>query len=1601
MFLTPTEAVLVLRKPDTPGAQEASLRPHRPGNIDQAKPGAQDGASAVVRIKLIDANSSPEIAGVEELPGKVNYFVGNDQRKWRTNVRTYRKVWYKDVYPGIDLVYYGNQGQLEYDFVVAPGADPSVISLAFENTENMRLGEQGDLVVSVAGGEVRQHKPLVYQEVDGVRQEIAGDYVLKDNLQVGFTVAAYDARRPLIIDPVLVYASYLGGSALDVGNDIAVDSSGNAYVTGRAVSADFPTANPFQATFAGSNGDAFVTKVNAAGSALVYSTFLGGSSFEEGIGIAVDSSGNAYLTGITQSTTNFPTVNPLQGIHGGGGNFQDVFITKVNAAGSALVYSTFLGGQCDDSGRGIALDSSNNAYVTGTTGNCNVNNFPTLNPIQGTFGGRGDVFITKVNAAGSALVYSTFLGGSGFDGGGGIAVDNSGNAYVAGHAGSADFPTTNPFQAIFGGSSDAFVAKVNAAGSALVYSTFLGGSSGEFGRDIAVDGSGNAYVTGTTASTDFPTANPFQATFGGSFNDAFVAKVDPSQVGLASLVYSTYLGGNNQEFGRGIAVDGSGNAYVTGRTFSANFPTLNPFQGLGAAYVTKLDTSGSALVFSSHLGGGSQLGHAIAVDSSGNAYVTGSTSGMVTVNPFQATFGGSLDAFVAKIGPATCTDNDGDGFGSPGNASCPNGAAEDCNDSVSTIFPGGSEICDGFDNDCSGVIDDNIAPVLTTCGVGVCTGNAGLLSCLAGSLVDSCDPSAGATAEVCDALDNDCNAVVDDGIAAVATTCGVGVCTGNAGLLSCLAGSLVDSCDPLGGASAEVCDALDNDCNDVVDDGIADIATGSGVGECQSQIQSCSGGAFTIVQTAIVPATELCDGLDNDCNDVVDDGIADIATGSDVGECQSQIQSCSGGAFAIIQTAIGPATELCDGLDNDCNDVVDNGIADILSGSDVGECQSQIQSCSGGAFTIVQTAIGPATELCDGLDNDCNDVVDNGIADILSGSDVGECQSQIQSCSGGAFTIVQTAIGPATELCDGLDNDCNDVVDNGIADILSGSDVGECQSQIQSCSGGAFTIVQTAIGPATELCDGLDNDCNDVVDNGIADILSGSDVGECQSQIQSCSDGAFAIIQTAIGPATELCDGLDNDCNDVVDNGIADIVTGSNVGECQSEIQSCSGGAFTIVQTAIGPAAELCDGLDNDCNDVVDNGIADIATGSGVGECQSQIQSCSGGAFTIIQTAIVPATELCDGLDNDCNAVVDDGELNISANTHTVGAGTHPGSTKDPLAGIVVCAYDKSEGSCSRDTCGGISHQHYQCIVDSCGTDDGEQIFCCTTDDNGECAINAPPGDYIAISDDATKTTLPDPLGVSASDLVCQEVMQKHLQQIVKADGKKVPGKTSRRTGSEVLVIEPEFIEWTGSQELYPFVFETVGDWEVTTAVTPPEGFVSDYDVLAELVVNEVEAVQFTITDIGSDWVPTEAKHTVSHNGRRQVILSRVGVKLASDLAQQKGLARSGHVLNQRGKPVSEAGFDPRAPRSCEIVGWIEPSALDANWTVMVRVDVSTDLTLQITRGEGLVVETLASGNYTSGDYEFTWDAGNLGSGRYFVTLVAGQMVQKVPLIEE
>jgi hypothetical protein len=609
-----------------------------------------------LRMKFLGGNRTPEVTGVEEMAGKSNYFVGNDPAKWQTNVPAYAKVRYKDLYPGIDLVYYGNQHQLEYDLVVAPGADPGKIGIEVKAAHKLALSEAGDLVATMSGGEIRWHKPVVYQEKDGVKREIAAKYVMRGKNSVGFELAEYDRKRTLIFDPVLDYSTYLGGSGQDNAYGLALDSSGSAYVAGFTTSSNFPIVNALQSTYAGSECG-FVAKLNPAGSALIYSTYICGSSGQDSAsGIAVDNAGAAYVGGFTKST-DFPTVNPLQATYGGG--YSDAFVAKLSPSGSSLVYSTYLGGSAwDTAGRPLAVDNSGAVYVAGSTGSTD---FPTKNAFQPAYGGGdGDAFVAKISPSGSALIYSTYLGGSGDELGGAIALDSSGNAYVTGSTTSTDFPLLHPFQGHYtgnGNGGNAFVAKLNPSGSALVYGTYLGGTQADGAGAIAVDSSGSAYVAGSTSSQDFPLKNPFQSVIVGGFH-AFVTKFSPAG---DSLVYSTYLGGSGIDAAGSIAIDNSGNAYLTGSTTSRDFPTSNPIQPNLAcqspncfnAFVAELNPSGEGLVYSSYLGGsGADNGTAIAIDSSGRVYVTGYTVSPdfpTTSVSFQPIFGGAQDGFITKM----------------------------------------------------------------------------------------------------------------------------------------------------------------------------------------------------------------------------------------------------------------------------------------------------------------------------------------------------------------------------------------------------------------------------------------------------------------------------------------------------------------------------------------------------------------------------------------------------------------------------------------------------------------------------------------------------------------------------------------------------------------------------------------------------------------------------------------------------------------------------------------------------------------------------------------------------------------------------------------
>jgi Ca2+-binding RTX toxin-like protein len=641
----------------------------------------------VLGLDLLGSAPGSEASGVGALPGKVNSFIGDDPSRWRSGIPTYSRVRYDGVYPGIDLDYYGNQRRLEYDFRLAPGADPERIALHLRGADSLRLAPNGDLVIDAGKATIRQRAPVAFQTIAGERSAVDSAYELHGST-VGFSLGRYDHARPLTIDPlVLAYSTLVGGGASDEARAIAVDSAGAAYLTGSTGSTGatgYPTQDPFQGSLAGGSTDAFVTKLNPdSGGAvtLAYSTYLGGTGNDYGFQIAVDSAGAAYVTGRTGSSgvgTGFPTQDPFQPDNGGG---DDAFVTKLNPdSGGAvtLAYSTYLGGGGGETPLGIAVDSAKAAYVTGQTDSSGGTPFPTEDPLSvgATNQGGIDAFVTKLNpdSGGPAtLAYSTYLGGDDNDVGNSVAVDSAGAAYLTGYTGGGvvtPFPTEDPFQAMPQGSGDAYVTKLNSDPGGtndvtLAYSTFLGGGGQDRGQGIAVDSAGAAYLTGYTLSgggTPFPTQDALDTTLDGN-EDGFVTKLNPHSGGALTLAYSTYLGGgSDNDEGKDIAVDSAGAAYISGATSSSGttpFPTKDAIQGGNGggvdAFVTTLnpDTGGAVgLGFSTYLGGGGgDTGYGIARDSAGAIYVGGQTngSGFPTQDPFQATNQGVNDVFAARL----------------------------------------------------------------------------------------------------------------------------------------------------------------------------------------------------------------------------------------------------------------------------------------------------------------------------------------------------------------------------------------------------------------------------------------------------------------------------------------------------------------------------------------------------------------------------------------------------------------------------------------------------------------------------------------------------------------------------------------------------------------------------------------------------------------------------------------------------------------------------------------------------------------------------------------------------------------------------------------
>ncbi len=652
MYFTPTEAITVLsRAVDSSNTKGI----HEPKKLFEPV----ERETSVLRMAVVGANQKARISGRDKLPGNSNYFKGNDPSKWQKNVSNYKEVRYEEVYPGIDLVYYGNQKKLEYDFVVKPGADPKNIELDFNGTDSMLIDESGDLVLKTKIGKVIQHAPIIYQTIDGKKKTIEGKYIIKDNHNVAFQLAAYNPNHNLVIDPVLGFSTYLGGSDRDFGSGIAIDDSGNIFVTGTTYSADFDVLNEIE----GNNGpvvnfsDVFVLKITQTGfgPVLAYSTYLGGSETDIANDIALDTAGNVYVTGSTDSS-DFNSVNSIEPHN----QHIDVFVFKLEHTGNtpSLSWSTFLGGSQLDFGNGIAVDHEGGVYVTGFTGSLDFN---VLNEIEGP-SPLSNAIVFKISQSGNvpSLAWSTYLGGSGGDVGQKIAVNALGSIYVTGYTWSIDFDTLNPIEVDGDGSlSDAFILKLSQTGNipSLLWSTYLGGNAHDIPKGLALDNAGNTYVTGETESSDFNMVNPIEGYNGES--DVFVTKISENG-NIPFLAFSTYFGGSKHDAGESIAVDNAGNLFITGDTGSPDFDLLDEIEGdspFGDIFAISLKQTGNvpSLVYSTLLGGGAdEHARCIAIDSSGAVYISGMTSStdFDVLNEIEGD-SGVQDVFVAKIGGAS------------------------------------------------------------------------------------------------------------------------------------------------------------------------------------------------------------------------------------------------------------------------------------------------------------------------------------------------------------------------------------------------------------------------------------------------------------------------------------------------------------------------------------------------------------------------------------------------------------------------------------------------------------------------------------------------------------------------------------------------------------------------------------------------------------------------------------------------------------------------------------------------------------------------------------------------------------------------------------
>lgn len=616
-------------------------------------PHARTEPFAQIQITPLGVASAPHTdtqnpRGVDLLPGKSHYFLNDQRGQWRTDIPHYRKVVYPALYPGIDMLYRSDNGRIEFDFLLAPKADPDQIRLAIKGADSLQRDTAGNLHLAVGGRALILQAPASFQIIDGVQQDIATEFVALGPHSIGFKLAKYDPQYPVVIDPVLSFSSYAGGAANDAAHGVAYD--GSLYVVGETFSTDFPTQNAYQTDLT-ANGSAFVMKLDGLTHNVIYSTYIG-NNVVEARGIAVDAAGSAYIVGDTSSSS-FPLMKAYQSTMRG---LVDIFVTKLTPAGNALAYSTYLGGDSIDRGRALTIDAAGDVYLTGVTASTN---FPLVNPIQTQMHGSNDAYVAKLSPTRGTLDYSTYLGGNGLDYGTGIAVSSTGSAYVSGYTGSNGFPLLNPLQPTKAGDNDAFISILTPQGD-LRYSTYLGGAGADYANAIDLDIDGNIYIAGQTGSSNFPVSNPYQANLAGP-TDAFIAKLNATGT---ALVYSTYLGGSEGDVAYGVRVHYPGKAYLAGQTGSVNFPTLNAVQtnnaGSGDAFVTQLSVTGANLVYSTYLGGGgNDYARALSVNGSGDVVVVGGTESdnLPRVDANQSARAGNQDAFIAVL--LADSDNDG------------------------------------------------------------------------------------------------------------------------------------------------------------------------------------------------------------------------------------------------------------------------------------------------------------------------------------------------------------------------------------------------------------------------------------------------------------------------------------------------------------------------------------------------------------------------------------------------------------------------------------------------------------------------------------------------------------------------------------------------------------------------------------------------------------------------------------------------------------------------------------------------------------------------------------------------------------------------------